>query len=87
MAKIILAALTGLVMAGGMPDAPSDLLAPADPARETNWSPPASPTTGLYPFMPVDPKDWRQMNRDVAPVPEKSSKGGMSDMPGMGGAK
>jgi len=87
MAKIFLAAFTGLVMAGGMPDGPSDLLAPADPARETHWSPPVSPTTGLYPFMPVDPKDWRQMNRAVAPAPEKSPNGEMPDMPGMGGAK
>jgi hypothetical protein len=87
MLKTILMALAGLAMAGCMPEPPSSLLAPADPALQTRRLQPTAPTTGLKPFLPADPKDWQELNKSVTPAPAPGPNGRMPDMPGIGGAK
>jgi hypothetical protein len=78
MCPVTLAALIGLAASGCAPDGPSLLLAPDDPRIATGWRPPRSPVAGLKRLAPVDPKDWRGLNRDAVPG------GGMN---GMGGGK
>ncbi|MGY2049112.1 hypothetical protein [Methylobacterium sp. JK268] len=43
----------------------------------------AGVTAGVKRFDVVDPKDWRELNRAVAPKPGQGSMGGMPGMEGM----
>ncbi|WP_041777875.1 hypothetical protein [Beijerinckia indica] len=73
--------VAGVMLAGGLPAGPSDLLAPLDSESVPAWSPPPAPTRGLRFFTPAEPKDWRQLNRDVTPSVKTRP---MDAMPGMG---
>jgi hypothetical protein len=82
MLKFAFVAMTAAMLTAGMPETPSDLLKPLDPALGSHARQPASPTRGLKPFAPSEPRDWLQMNRRVTPSDEQN--GGMHMMPGMG---
>ncbi|WP_419953321.1 hypothetical protein [Methylobacterium sp.] len=70
--------LAACVPAGG----PERLVMPADPTVAVRSPRYSSVTAGVKRFDVVDPKDWRELNRRVAPKP---GAGGMEGMPGMGG--
>jgi hypothetical protein len=76
MCPVTLAALLGLAASGCAPDGPAMLLAPADPRIATRWRAPPSPVAGLKRLMPVDPKNWRELNRDAMPSDGMNGMGG-----------
>ncbi len=91
MGALVFAAAAGLVAAGCLAAsaAPAGLLDADNPAIGSHWKPPASPTAGLKVFAPVEPKDWRTLNQDVAPASSRGGTSGMDmsgkgNMPGMG---
>lgn len=76
------AVLVGLVSACPL-HGPALLLAPADPAILSPWSPARAPTSDLKAYAPVDVGNWLDLNRAVAPA--RGASRGMSAMPGMTG--
>ncbi len=74
---------TALPLAACTPTAPQGwLVQPAD--RATSGTAPrySAVTAGVQRYDVVDPKDWRELNRQVTP---KAGQGGMGGMPGMEG--
>ena len=61
---------------------PTFLVQPADPNLAVRAPRYTNVVAGVKRFDVVDPKDWRALNRAVAPKP---GEGGMEGMPGMGG--
>lgn len=61
---------------------PTFLVQPADPNLAVRAPRYTNVVAGVKRFDVVDPKDWRALNRAVAPKP---GEGGMGGMPGMGG--
>ena len=61
---------------------PAFLVQPADPNLGVRAPRYTNAVAGVKRFDVVDPKDWRALNRAVAPKP---GEGGMEGMPGMGG--
>ena len=69
---------------------PAYLLRPADPNLQVRAPRYTNVVAGVKRFDVVDPKDWRELNRAVAPKPGEGGMGGMpgmdpSKMPGMNG--
>lgn len=60
---------------------PAFLVQPADPNLAVRAPRYSNVVAGVKRFDVVDPKDWRALNRAVAPKP---GEGGMGGMPGMG---
>ncbi len=75
MCPVTLAALLGVAASGCAPDTLFLLLATADLRIDTRWSPPPIHVAGLKRLTPVDPKDWRDLNRDG--LPDGGTNGGM----------
>ncbi|WP_345821844.1 hypothetical protein ABC766_08710 [Methylobacterium fujisawaense] len=72
-----------LPLAGCMPAAvPVGLVLPSEPHVPVPPPRYAKVTAGVQDFRVVEPKDWRELNRQVAP---KTGSGGMEGMPGMDG--
>lgn len=72
-----------LPLAGCMPAAvPAGLVLASEPDIPVRPPRYAKVTQGVKDFGVVDPKDWRELNRQVAP---KAGSGGMGGMPGMDG--
>jgi hypothetical protein len=65
--SVSLAALTLSLGACVTPDPPAYLAAPADPAVGTRSPGYASVTAGVRSYDVVEPGDWRELNRRVAP--------------------
>lgn len=87
MSKILIAAITTLLLGACVPAAPPAwLVQPANPAVPLRDPRYATVTAGVKDYRVVDPKDWRDLNRDVGP--QSGGTGGMdhSNMPGMGSA-
>ena len=61
---------------------PTFLVQPADPTVAVRAPRYTNVIAGVKRFGVVEPKDWRELNRAVAPKPGQS---GMEGMPGMGG--
>lgn len=57
-----------------IPDQATFLTAPADPRLQPRAVQYSRVTSGAKTFSVVEPKDWREMNRRVAPQP--SARGG-----------
>ncbi|MEE7492097.1 hypothetical protein [Methylobacterium oryzae] len=72
-----------LPLAGCMPAAvPVGLVLPSEPHVPVPPPRYAKVTAGVQDFRVVEPKDWRELNRQVAP---KTGSDGMEGMPGMDG--
>ncbi|MDE4915896.1 hypothetical protein PQI07_35520 [Methylobacterium sp. 092160098-2] len=68
-----------LPLAGCMPAAvPAGLILPSDPDVPVRTPRYGKVTRGVKDFGVVEPKDWRDLNRQVAP---KAGSGGMEGMP------
>jgi len=75
---------TALPLAACVPtDPPRWLVQAADPAIRVRAPRYSAVTAGVQRYDVVDPKDWRELNRQVTP---KAGQGGMEGMPGMDGA-
>lgn len=74
---------TALPLAACTPTAaPEWLVQPADRATRVRAPRYSAVTAGVQRYDVVDPKDWRELNRQVTP---KGGQGGMEGMPGMEG--
>ncbi|WP_210497417.1 hypothetical protein [Microvirga antarctica] len=68
MLKLILLAALSLGLAACIPTQPTSyLVAAADPAAGTRLPAYSSVTAGVRAYEVVDPLDWRELNRRVAP--------------------
>ncbi|MBF9235166.1 hypothetical protein [Microvirga alba] len=56
------------------PTAPQYIAAPADPTIGTRDPAPSQVTAGLVTFQVTGPKDWREINRQVAPTTTEQKK-------------
>jgi len=65
--KLITCTAFALVLGGCVPAAPTGLIAPADPAVGTRQPRYAAVTHGIRNYDVVEPADWRELNRRVAP--------------------
>lgn len=63
---------------------PTYLAAPADPRLQVRAPRYATVTGGIQEFRPVDPKDWRELNRAVGP---QSGQGGATEGTAAGGGR
>ena len=75
-------ALAGSAVLSACSEPPAYLIRPADPQIAVRAPRYTNVIAGVKRFDVVDPKDWRALNRAVAPKP---GQGGMEGMPGMGG--
>jgi hypothetical protein len=55
---------------------PHYLVAAADPSMPGRIPRYATVTAGVKDYRPVDPRNWRELNREVAPQPEEPSTEG-----------
>ncbi len=69
----------GLALGACVPTTPSYLVAPADPAIGTRSPRYATVTGGVRNYNVVDPLDWRELNRRVAPGASANPERGDSD--------
>jgi hypothetical protein len=84
-----------LPLAACVPTTPPDWLArPADPAVGVRAPRYSAVTAGVQRYDVVDPKDWRELNRQVTPEAGQGGMEGMDhskmpgmNMPGMGGKR
>lgn len=86
MLKVLIAVLATLLLGACVSAAPPAWLVqpanPSVPVHDPRYTP---VTAGVKKFDVVDPKDWRELNREVGPQ-GSGGMGGMdhSNMPGMG---
>ncbi len=88
MLKLFLTATSIGALTACMPDMPTDLLAPLNPAIATRAAPPrGTPTRGLKPFKPAEAQDWLGTERPAVSPNTQDSPNAMKSMLGMGGMK
>lgn len=68
-------------LAGCAPTPPFWLVAPADPHTQLRSPRYAPVVAGVKDYRVVDPKDWRELNKEVTPKP-REGEGGMKHTPG-----
>ena len=68
-----------LALGACVPITPSYLVAPADPAIGTRSPRYATVTGGVRNYNVVDPLDWRELNRRVAPGASNPERGDSDD--------
>jgi hypothetical protein len=80
-------ALAGSAVLSACSEPPAYLIRPADPEIAVRAPRYTNVIAGVKRFDVVDPKDWRALNRAVAPKPGQGGMEGMPgmNMPGMGG--
>ncbi|NIX78260.1 hypothetical protein [Microvirga terricola] len=69
MMKTIMAAGLAAILGACLPTAPQHLASPADPTIGTRSIVTPRVTAGVVPFEVTGPKDWHEINRQVAPKP------------------
>lgn len=73
MKTVFVIATAALGLGACVPATPYYLVAPSDPSIPGRGARYATVTAGVKNYAPVGPKDWREMNREVAP--QNSSHG------------
>jgi hypothetical protein len=56
------------------PPAPSHIVAPADPGRRVAPLRVGNTTGGTRDFRVVGPRDWKEINRDIAPPTQETPR-------------
>ncbi|MCC2650956.1 MAG: hypothetical protein K0R61_2255 [Microvirga sp.] len=67
MNPIFIVAALAAALAACVPATPSYLVAAADPAIPSPGPRYATVTAGVKDYQPLGPRDWRELNRQVAP--------------------
>lgn len=68
-AKVPLLMTVGVALGACSATVPDHLARPADPNARVPALSYRSVTAGAATYRPADPKDWRELNRDVGPKP------------------
>lgn len=76
MTRFLMAVATLAALPACVPTTPSHLVAPADPIQPVRALRYATVGAGIRSYRPVDPKDWRELNRSVGPQAGQGDPGG-----------
>ena len=73
MNRLAIVAALALGLGACVPATPHYLVAASDPSIPGRGPRYATVTAGVRDFKPVGPRDWRELNREVAPQPGQPS--------------